>query len=190
MAKRHEDAIKDGKKHMKRCSILFVIVQSPNSVWLCATPWTATCQTSLSLIISQSLPKFMSIASVMPSSRLILWSPLLLLPSFSPQHQGLFQRVGCSHQVTKILELQLQHQSFQWVFRVDFPSDWLIWPPCCLRDSQEPSSAPQLERINSLALCLLYGPALTTVPDRWEDHSPNYMDLCQQSNVSASQHSV
>ena len=35
------------------------------------------------------------------------------------QHQGLFQRVGLSHQVAKVLELQLQHQSFQWIFRVD-----------------------------------------------------------------------
>ena len=45
-------------------------------------------------------------------------SPSALNPS---QHQGLFQWVGCSHQMTKILELQLQHQSFQQVFRVDFP---------------------------------------------------------------------
>ena len=37
----------------------------------------------------------------------------------SSQHQGLFQQISCSHQMTKILELQLQ--SFQWVFRVDFP---------------------------------------------------------------------
>ena len=36
------------------------------------------------------------------------------------QHQGLFQRVSSSHQVAKVLELQLQHQSFQWIFRVDF----------------------------------------------------------------------
>ena len=36
------------------------------------------------------------------------------------QHQGLFQWVGCLHQVAKVLELQLQHQSFQRVFRVDF----------------------------------------------------------------------
>ena len=47
-------------------------------------PWTAARQASLSLIISQSLPKFMSIASVMPSSHLILWCPLLLLPSVFP----------------------------------------------------------------------------------------------------------
>ena len=36
------------------------------------------------------------------------------------QHQSLFQWVSSLHQVTKVLELQLQHQSFQWIFRVDF----------------------------------------------------------------------
>ena len=36
------------------------------------------------------------------------------------QHQGLFQRVDSSHQVAKVLELQVQHHSFQWIFRVDF----------------------------------------------------------------------
>jgi len=45
------------------------------------TRWTAACQASLSLTISWTLPKFMSLASVMPSSHLILWHPLLLLPS-------------------------------------------------------------------------------------------------------------
>ena len=51
---------------------------------LCPTlcdPMTAACQASLSLTIPRSLPKFMFIASVMPSSYLILWCPLLLLPS-------------------------------------------------------------------------------------------------------------
>ena len=63
---------------------IFVAVQSPSSVRLFVTPWTAACQASLSLTISQSLPKFMSIASVMSSSHLILWLPLLLLPSIFP----------------------------------------------------------------------------------------------------------
>ena len=49
-----------------------------------ATPWTAACQASLSITNSQSLPKFMSIQSVMPSSHLILCCPLLLLPSIFP----------------------------------------------------------------------------------------------------------
>ena len=50
----------------------------------------------------------------------------------------------------------------QWVFRVDFPEDWLVWSPCCPGEFQESSPAPQLEGINSLAFCLLYSPALTT----------------------------
>ena len=41
------------------------------------------------------------------------------------QHQGLFQWVSSSHQVAKVLEFQLQHQSFQWTFRTDFLQDWL-----------------------------------------------------------------
>ena len=58
--------------------------QSPSHVWLLATPWTAARQASLSPTISRSLPKVMSIASVMPSSHLILWRPPLLLPSIFP----------------------------------------------------------------------------------------------------------
>ena len=58
---------------------------------LCPTlceSWTTACQASLPLTISQSLPKFMSIASVMPSSHLNLWHPFLLLPSIFPSIRG------------------------------------------------------------------------------------------------------
>ena len=58
------------------------------------------------------------------------------------EHQSLFQLVSSSHQVAKVLELQLQHQFFQWIFRVDFPKDWLVWSPCRPRDSQESSPLP------------------------------------------------
>ena len=61
-----------------------VVVQWPSHVRLFATTWTAAHQASLSLTISRSLPKFMSVALVMPSSHLILWHPLLLLPSIFP----------------------------------------------------------------------------------------------------------
>ena len=61
-----------------------MVVQLPSHVQLFMTPWTAALQTSLSLTISQSLPKFMSIPLVMPSSHLIFWGPLLLLPSILP----------------------------------------------------------------------------------------------------------
>ena len=55
-----------------------VVVQSPSCVWLFATSWIAARQPSLSLTISWSLPMFMSIETVMPSSHLILSRPLLL----------------------------------------------------------------------------------------------------------------
>ena len=59
-------------------------VQLLSHVQLFVTPWTAARQASLSLTISQSLLKLMSIESVMPSIHLILCCPLLLLPSIFP----------------------------------------------------------------------------------------------------------
>ena len=77
------------------------------------------------------------------------------------------------------LELQLHHQFFQWIFRVDSLWDWLVGSPCCPRNSQESSPAPQFESINSLALSFLYVPTLTSIHDYWKNHSFDYMDLCQ-----------
>ena len=94
-------------------SVQFSSVQSLSHAWLSATPWIATCQVSLSITNSQSLLKLMPIESVMPSSHLLLSRPN---PS---QHQGLFQWVSSSHEVAKVLEFQLQHQSFQWTPRTD-----------------------------------------------------------------------
>ena len=59
------------------------VVQSLSRVGLFATPWTAAHQPSLSITFSQTLPKLMSIESVMPSNHLILCYPLLL-PSIFP----------------------------------------------------------------------------------------------------------
>ena len=71
-------------RHSAVCVSKFSSVQSLSRVWLFATPWTAAHQTSLSITVSWSLPKLMSIESVMPSSHLILCHPLLLLPSIFP----------------------------------------------------------------------------------------------------------
>ena len=98
---------------------------------------------------------------------------------------GSFQWVSSSHQVAKVLQLQLQHQSFQWIFRTDFLYDWLVCSPCSPRDSQESSPTPQFKSINSSVLSFLYGPTLTSIYDYWKNHSFNYMDLCRQSNISA-----
>ena len=61
-----------------------VVVQSPSHVQLFMTQWMTALQASLSLTISQNLPKFVFIESVMPSIYLILCHPLLLLPSIFP----------------------------------------------------------------------------------------------------------
>ena len=74
------------------------------------------------------------------------------------QYQRLFQWIGSSHRVAKVLEFQLEHQSFQWIVRVDFLQSWLIWSPCSPRDSNESFPAPQFKSINSLALSLLCFP--------------------------------
>ena len=82
-------------------------VQSLSHVQLFVTSWTAACQASLSITNSWSLLKLMSIETVMPSNHPILCRPLLCLPSIFPSIRAF------SHQVAKVLELQLQHQSFQ-----------------------------------------------------------------------------
>ena len=56
---------------------------------------------------------------------------------------------------------------------------------CSPQDLQESSPTPQLKSINSLMLSLLYGPILTFIHDYWKNSIIDYMDLCQQSDVSA-----
>ena len=96
-----------------------VVVQSPRSVQLFMTPWTAARQAS----VPHHLLKFFQVHvhcigdAIQPSHPLMSSSP----SSFNlSQNHRLFQWVKCSHQITKILEFQLQHQSFQRVFRVNF----------------------------------------------------------------------
>ena len=83
--------------------------------------------------------------SVIPSNHLTNCQPLLFALNLS-QQKGLFQRIGSLNQVTNnVLELHLQqHQSFQWIFRVDLLLNWLVWSHCFPRDSQVYSQAPQL----------------------------------------------
>ena len=95
-------------------------VQFSHSVMSTLDPMDCSTTGFLSLTNSQSLLKLMSIAScdaIQPSHPLSSPFP----PSFNlSQHLGLFQWVNSSHQAAKVLEFQLQHQSFQWIFRTDF----------------------------------------------------------------------
>ena len=84
------------------------------------------------------------------------------------QHQGVFKWVSSLHRVARVLEFQLQHQSFQWIFRTDF-----LWDgsPCSPRDSQESSSTPQFKGINSSLLSFLHSPTFMSICDYWKNHS-------------------
>ena len=88
--------------------------------------------------------------AIQPSHSLL---PYSLFAFNLSQHQGLFQRVNSSHQMANVFELQLQHQSFQWLFGIDFLHDWLVWSLCTKTGFQE-SSPAQFKRINSSALTL------------------------------------
>ena len=89
------------------------------------------------------------------------------------QNQDLFQWVSSSHQVAKVLEFQLQNQSFQRIFKIDFLYDGLFGSPCSPRGSQESSPTPQFKSINSLVLSFLYSPTLISIHDHWKNHSPD-----------------
>ena len=106
--------------------------------------------------------------AIQPSHLLLSPSPPDPNPS---QHQGLFQRVNSSHEVAKVLEFQLQHQSYQWTPRTDLLYDGLVGSPCSPRDSLESSETPPFKSINFLVLSFLYRPTFTSIHDRWKNHS-------------------
>ena len=147
-----------------------LFVQSPSLVWLFVTQSTASRQAFLSLTVFWSLPKFMAIALMMPSSHLILCCPLLLLPSIFSSI-----RVFSSESALHIM----WPKNWGFTFSIVFPMNIQGWFPLRLTGliwfaiqetlkSLLPTS--QFESINSLALSLLYGPTLTTVCEYWKDH--------------------
>ena len=120
--------------------------------------------------------------AMQPSQLLLSPSP----PAFNlSQHQGLFKWVSYLQQVAKILDFQLQHQSFQCICRTDFLQDGLVGLPCRPRDSQESSPIPQFKSISSLALSFLYSPTLISIHDYWKNYGFDQTEICCQSNVSA-----
>ena len=146
---------------------------SVSHVQLFASPQTAACQVSLSFTISQSLLKLMSIKSMMPFNHLILCCALLLLPSIF-----LSIRVFSIESAVRIRWPKYWSFSFsinpsnEYSGLISFWIDWFD-----LLAVQGSSPAPQFEGINSSAVCLFYGPALTPIHDYWRNHSFDYIDL-------------
>ena len=101
-------------------------------------PWTTHSMPGLP--VHHQLPEFTQTYvrrvgdAIQPSHPLLSPSPPAPNPS---QHQGLFQWVNSSHEVAKVLEFQLQHQSFQWTPRTGLLQDGLAGSPSSPRDSPE-----------------------------------------------------
>ena len=115
--------------------LIVLVVQSLSHVVLFATLWTAARQASLSFTISWSLLKLMSIELVMPFNLLKLICIELMMPYnhlvrplpllLPPIFPSLLQWISCLRQMAKVLELQLQHQSFQlYLGLIPFRIDW------------------------------------------------------------------
>ena len=138
------------------------VVQSLSHVQLFVTPWTAASQASLSFTISQSLLKFISIQSVIPSNYLIFCHPLSPPALSLSQHQGLFQWFCFSNQVAKVLGLQVQHSPSNEYSRL---ISFRIWS-CSSRDSQEtsptPSSKASILQRSAFFMVQLSHPYMTT----------------------------
>ena len=140
-----------------------VVVQVLSCVGLLATPWTSACRASLSITLSQSLLKLMSIESVMPSNHLILCNPLLLLPSIFP---GI--RIFSNESVLHIrwpnywsfsISSSNEHSGL-----ISFRIDWL--DPLAVQGTLKSLlQTPQYKSISSSMLSFLYGPTLTSIHD-------------------------
>ena len=114
--------------------------------------------------------------AIQPSHPLLPTSALVFLNLF--QHQDLFHWVISSHQVAKVLELQLQNQ---WIFSLGMTSFVSLLSE---RLSRVFSSTSVL-KFQFFNESLLYGLTLTSIRGYWKNHSFDYMDLCWQSDVSA-----
>ena len=106
-----------------------------------------------------SLLKFLPVEMVMLSKLLILCHPLLLWPSIFPSIR-VFSNESTLH---------IRWPKY-WSFSVSIShsNDWLVWSPCCPRDSQESSLASQFKVINSSVLNLPYGPTLMSIHNYWK----------------------
>ena len=107
-------------------AIMIIVVQSLSHVWLFVTPWTSVCQASLSFTISQSLFKFMSIESVMPSSYLILCCHLLLPSSIFPSIRVFSNESALNTRQPKYWSLSFSiSPSKEYSGLISFRMDWL-----------------------------------------------------------------
>ena len=146
-------------------------VQLLSRVRLFVTPWTAACQASLSITNSWSLLKLMSIESVMPSSHLILCRPLLLLRLIPPSIRVFSSESTLHMRWPKYWSFSFRiSPSNEHPGLISFRMDWLdlLAVQGTLKSLLQHHSS---KSINSLVLCFLHSPTLTSIHDHWKNHS-------------------
>ena len=150
-------------------STQFSSVQLLSHSRLFVNPWTSACQASLSITNSWSLLKLMSIQSVMPSNHLILYCPLLLLPSILPRTRVFSKESVICTSWPKYWSFSFISPSNEYSGLISFRMDWLDL--LSVQGTQESSPTPQVKSINSSAFSFLYSPTLTSIHDYWKNHS-------------------
>ena len=139
------------------------VIQWLSHVWLCATPWTATHQASLSFTISQSLLKLMSMESVMLSNHFILMPPSPFDFDLSQHQSFLMSHLSASggqsiRASASVLPMNIQ--------------DWFPLGLSGVISLQSKGlSNSTVKSINSLALSILYSPSLTSMHDYLKNYS-------------------
>ena len=167
------------------------IVQAPRHGQLFTTPWTTARQASLSFTISWNLPKFMSIASVI---HLILCRSFLLLPSIFPNVRVFSNKSAVRIRWPKYWSFSFSISPYnKYSGLISFRIDWLdlltvqgtLKSPLQHILKTSVLKKKKNENISSSGLSFLYGSTFTSIHDYGQNHSFDYMDLCQQSTVSA-----
>ena len=154
-----------GKSIVSHHSVQFSSVQLLCHVQLFVTLWTAACRASLYITKSQSLPKLMSIDSVMPSNHLIFCHPFLLLPS-------IFTSIGVFSNESALHIRWPKYWSFSFNISpsnehpepISLRMDWLD-----LLAVQGTSPTPQLKSINFSVLSPFHSPTLTSIHNHWKN---------------------
>ena len=141
-------------------AVCVFVVQLLSRAPFLATPWTVARQVSLSSTVSWSFLRFMSIESVMLSNHLILCHPLLLLPSIFPRIRVFSNELAFHIMWPKYWSFSIS-SSNEYSGLSSFRIDW--FDLLAVQGTLESSPALQFESINSLVLCLLYGPILISV---------------------------
>ena len=158
---------------------------SPSVVWLFVTPRTSVHQASLSFTVSGNLVKHMSMESVRPSNHLILCHPLLFPPSIISSIRVFSNESALCIRWPKYWSFNLSiSPSNEYSGLISFRMDWLnllVVQGTLKSLLQHHSSKASILQGSALFMIQLSQPYMTT----GKNHSLDYMDLCQQSDVSA-----